>query len=249
MPNARKNITFTSKLKIYSYIFVNVRMADRKGEEYVDDPIVLFSLKELPKELNNIDRRVLKVPPVLQRQLACLSFQVGRINVTGDGNCGYYVIQLLHYLINHTVGNLYYLRMKRTTAILSTFQMKLLGERDHYLEYLEVGTILQYLAPNLNVAVVVQTNVKKTGDKRQRREYPVRVLNYKPGGHWAFLLMSHNAHHYELLSIRENDKHRALFLPGEARELFDACFAEYPKNEVHSSEQLVFLDANDFLYF
>jgi len=217
-------------------------MADRKCEKYVDEPIVLFSLEELPQELK-VDRRVLTAPPVLQRQLDCLSFQIGRINVTGDGNCGYYVIQLLHYLINNSVKTLEYFQMQRNIAILSISldtQIKLpllyLGARNHYLEYLEVGTILHHLAPDLNVAVVVQTNVKKTGDKRHQREYPVRVLNYKAGGHWAFLLMSHNAH-------------RALFFAEEAKELFDACSAEFPKNDVHARHQLVFLDARDFLYF
>jgi hypothetical protein len=189
----------------------------------------------------------------LQRQFDCLSFQVGRINVTGDGNCGYYVIQLLHYLINHMVGNLYYLQMKRTTAILSTsldakMKLSLLNARNHYLEYLEVGTILNHLAPGLNVAVVVQTDVRKTGDKKCR-EYPVRVLNYKAGMYWSFLLMSHNAHHYELLTIREKNNHRVIFLAEEAKELFDACSADFPKNEVYAKEQLMFLNSEDFLYF
>jgi len=219
-----------------------------------DDPISVFSLTELPQEMKEIDRRNLKIPPVLQRQLDTISFQVGRINVAGNGNCGYYVIQLLEYLVNNHVRSLENLQMVRIEAILAAkidaeLKLRLVGATNHYLEYLEVGMILDRILPSLNIAVVVQTDVKKSGDKRQRREYPVRVLNYKIGQCWAFLLMSCGAHHYELLTEREKDRHRALFISREAREIFAACSAEYPTEVVDAKNQLGFLDPEDFRYF
>lgn len=212
------------------------------------EPIILFDLDRLPKDLNVVDCP--NLPPVLSRQLENLNFQVGRVDVKGDGNCGYYVIQLLEYLINNNVSSLSQLQKIRRNAILETGikNIKLLTTKDHYLEYIEVGTILSYIMPHINVGIVVQTNVKKTGEK-MTRNYPIRVINYKPSQKWVFFLLSGNGHHYELLTITENDLHRAVFLQKEAKRFFKACASEFPDKNTSAQEQLVFLDTEDFIYF
>jgi hypothetical protein len=218
-----------------------------------DNPIAFFKLEDIPRDVN-IERKVQKLPPVLQRQLGGISCRVGRINVRGDGNCGYHVIQLLEYMINNAVRPLEYLQAVRAEGIMSTrlehkHKLSLTAAKKHYLEYLEVGMILDRLMPNLNVGVIVQSNIKKSGDKRQRRSYPVRVVNYSQNQQWVFLLMSHGARHYELLTAQEMGRQRAVFTVKEAREIFEACSVEYPQDKVDAKEQLVFLDPDDFYYF
>lgn len=217
------------------------------------DPVLFFDFDKLPTKLN-ITRRTLTIPIVLHRQLENLSFTISRADVKGDGNCGYYVIQLLEYLINNNISSLPKLKQIRKNAIeAETKSSKLLTVKDHYLEYIEVGTILNYIMPHINVGLVVQTKVKKTGEKTTQ-SYPIRVINYKPKQKWVFILLSHNGHHYELLTIVEgtnpkDNLRRPLFSIKEAREFFKACNSEYPTKKISAQEQLVFLDTNDFILF
>lgn len=217
-----------------------------------DQIISIFTLKELPEKLTGTDRRQKRIPPVMDRQFGNLPFNIGRINVTGDGNCGYYVIQLIKYLNHYKILSLQELQVERMNALCEskTASQELISAKRHYLEYLEVGIILSRLVPELNIAVIVQSNVKKSGEKRAKRVYPTRVVSYKPGLYWSFLLMSHGARHYELLTIAESgDLHRASFSPEEAMEVFECCESEYPTVPVDPSEQICFLDVSDFVYF
>lgn len=229
-----------------------LRMANKKQCE--SNPILLFFLKELPSELENVDRCKKKIPPVLARQLENFHLQLGRINVKGNGYCGYYVIQLLVYM-NHyrilSVPDMDDIRAKalQKAKIDDVTKKDLVIARRHYLEYIEVGIILSELIPDLNIGVIVETNVKKTGEKRTSRVYPIRVVNYRPGQNWSFLLLSHGAHHYELLTSLENGHHRSSFFEEEAEKMFECCRTDYPKNRVQSSDQVVFLDVKDFVYF
>lgn len=216
------------------------------------EPIQLFALKDLPAELN-VSRETIKLPPILERQLEDVSFQVGRINVTGDGYCGYYVIQLIDYFMNpNFVRTVQYLEIVRQMVICSAninsdLKTRLINAPPHYLEYIEMGSILGLRVSNLNIAVIVQTKVQKTGEKKQQG-YPVRVINYSPGRNWAFLLMTRGAHHYELLTVKEKNLHRVCFTVPEAVEMFKACSGEYPEIPVCAKDQIEFLDPADFHY-
>lgn len=221
------------------------------SEEY-DNPIPLVTLKDLPEELKT--DREMRIPPVLKRQFETLPFQIGRINVFGNGYCGYYVIQLLEYLNHYNIRSLCDLLTVRSEALQEAkidekIKRNLILAKPHYLEYLEVGVILNRLIPKLNIAVIVQSNVKKSGEKRTKRVYPARIVSYKTGHLWSFLLMSNGAKHYELLTILENGLHRSTFTINEAKKILDCCYTKYPDNVVDPSEQLVYLDTEDLLYF
>lgn len=214
----------------------------------------LFVLKELSKDLKNIDRRCKSLPPILKQQFESLSFHLGRINVRGDGYCGYYVIQLLEYMNCLMIRSLSELLKVREMALQEAkleekTKNSLITAKRHYLEYLEFALIMGKLVPKLNIAVIVQSNVKKTGDKKIRRVYPVRIASYDFGKNWAFILLSHNACHYELLTVAEKGMYRSEFTENEAREIFECCQSEYPTAKVDPSDQIVFLDSEDFLYF
>jgi len=178
------------------------------------------------------------IPGVLKKQLAC-EMNLKRMNVTGDGNCGYYLVQLIYYLQTGVLFTLEELNVK---------SYEFFGETPrHYLEYLEVGILLREL--DLNFAVIVQSDVKKTGTKRQKRVYPVYPVNYKAGRSWCFSLMSQRGLHYELLVIAEGKNRRLTFFEKEAKEIFESCGVEYPSITVDPCNQIVLLDKNDFLLF
>jgi len=201
------------------------------------------------KELNNIA----KLPPVLQRFLASLDFSVGRINVLEDGYCGYHVIGLLNYmntcqLISREELELYRVQALCQSGLPRETEQKLVMAARHYLEYIEVGLIISKILPDLNVGMVVQTDVKFSG-QRSQRTYPIRTVTYQKGRPWAFILMSRGAYHYELLTVIEKGRHRSNFTESEAKQVFAACSTEYPHQVVRANDHAVFLDSNDLFYF
>lgn len=211
-----------------------------------------FTIDTLPQDLL-IRRKKTVIPPVLQRQMDKISFQMGRIDVKGDGNCGYYVLQLLHFLLENKVYSLDMLKDYRHKAldrvqVGENLRLELQYMDDHYLEYLEIGLYMSDW--NVNAGVIVQTNIK-AGTKRARRIYPVRVMNYRPEiAMWVFILMSKNAHHYELLTVLGEDQHhQALFTADQAREIFMASESEFPTNAINAANQTWALEYADFQFF
>jgi hypothetical protein len=182
------------------------------------------------------------IPPVLKKQVESSSLSLGRIDVEGDGYCGYYCIQILEYVINGKIVEISELENLRNKVL------KSVTER-HYLEYIEIGVIAEYLWKDMNVGIVVQTDFKKSGHKRRKRVYPIRVLNYREGMKWVFLVMTHGAHHYELLTCTEGERHRFIFTENEAKEFFICCETDFPTEKIESKNHVEFLDAKDFVYF
>jgi hypothetical protein len=211
-----------------------------------------FLINDFPKTIH-VDRRRQSIPPVLKRQFDACNVSLGRVNVLGNGYCGYYVLQVLHYLIDgksYEVPEMNQFLHKAIdgTEIDSNLKIQIKFAERHYLEYLELGV---YMAEwDFNFAVVVQTDEKRTGAKRQKRTYPCRTVNYRPErSQWIIALMSHKANHYELLTVKEDYGHRAFFSEEEAKEVFRACDSEYPTDVVDSRQQLCFIDPSDFKFF
>lgn len=184
----------------------------------------------LPNELN-IDSK--RPNPALPPQLKKLFPGAVRLNVIGDGNCGYHVMQLIRYFSYGMIYETSVLKMMRD-EILKKVSAKLVDVEDHYLEYLEVGLCLRDLA--LNVVMVVQN----------KKEYDLRVVNYcEKNVEWCFVLMSSQGRHYELLT-KKND---AFFGIEESKRIFKRCGYEYPINTTKAENQIGILDPQDLLYF
>jgi len=222
-----------------------------------------FTLKDIPKSLG-IVHKYRAIAPVVQQQFANSFFNLGRINVTGDGNCGFYVLQLLHYLTTGQELDLTKLYENRILALENvctekkideTFKKSLQYAKQHYLEYLEVGIYMHEHFPAFNLGIIVQSDVKKTGEKKQRRVYPVRVVKFSPDSDlWVFMLLSRGSRkgsgwHYELITHKEKSAHNACFTIPQAQEFMQLCDVEYPTEKIDPSEQLWALDSQDFLYF
>jgi hypothetical protein len=185
-----------------------------------------------------------KIPPVLKQQTVNTPLKLSRIDVTGDGNCGFYVVGVYNFLLHNTYLTLDDLRSLYSTVMLKK-QERLAFCAEHYLEYIEVGVLLKEIAPEWNVAMIVQTNVKKTGQKRQKRTYPARVVSYKEENEkWVFVLMSQSANHYEILV----NNGKVEFSKEDATALLESCETSYPEHEVNPEDQLGFLDEEEFVY-
>lgn len=192
----------------------------------------------------------MSIPPVLKKQLKGSSLDIERVDVEGDGYCGYYSIRLLEQVINGNnieISELENLRNKiiQSISLEETLKERLVNCERHYLEYIEVGLLAQSLL-QVNVGVVVQTDVKKTGNKRKKRTYPIRVVNYSINiSDWVFLIMTHRGSHYEVLCT----KGRFLFTDNQAKEFFNHCDTEFPTENVDPKSHVRYLDPTDFFYF
>jgi len=202
----------------------------------------MTTLSVLTQILACVKNKKMAIPPVLKKQVESSSLTLGRIDVEGDGYCGYYCIQILEYVINGNIVEI---------SELENLRNKVLGSEveRHYLEYIEIGVIAQYLWKDMNVGIVVQTDFKKSGNKRRKRVYPIRALNYTEGMKWVFFVMTHGAHHYELLTCVEGDRHRFVFMENEAKEFFICCETDFPTEKIESKNHVEFLDAKEFVYF
>lgn len=214
----------------------------------------MSTLDILSKILPCIKNKKISIPSVLKKQVESASLSLGRIDVEGDGYCGYYCIQILEYIINGNMVEISVLENIRNKVIQSLPIKKKVKEslvkvKRHYLEYIEIGLISQYLWKDINVGIVVQTDFKKSGYKRRKRVYPIRVVNYTERMGWVFLVMTHGARHYELLSYEQGERHRFVFTENEAKEFFICCETEFPTEKIESKNHIEFLDTKDFVYF
>lgn len=215
-----------------------------------------FELNMLPEgpEGLGVDRRSKCLPPVLKTLLndcAPDGYSFGRVNVTGDGHCGLYVQQLLWYLTTGDVMSLddlleHRIRMiERVESLTIEEKVKLKFAEPHFQEYIEMGLCLSVLP--FNFAVIVQTNMKKSGQKR-RRTYPLRVVNYDPTCNvWAIALL--NGQHYELLTLYKKKRHSHLISEEVMRKIFTSCGESWPDNKVLAEDQVCYLNVDDFIYF
>lgn len=184
----------------------------------------------------DIDKRTLPLPDYLQRQLIHVNFEVGRINVRGDGYCGYYVIQLVDWALNGRMLSVRDLNSLRKELIMRySNNHALFNAPNHYLEYIELGSILEVLI-SANVGLVTQTGAT----------YPIHVINYQPGRDWVFILLSNNKH-YELLTVKNEGYHRVLFSLEESRAMFEVCKSEYPTKCTYARDQLGYIEVGDII--
>lgn len=212
-----------------------------------------FVLKKLPTDpsmkrgsraprrtrLLQVVQRKKVLPPKLKQRLTdqeCL--HVGRVDVRPDGYCGAHVMQLVTYCL--TRGQYLCSYWDILTAIEAqvpnTYDRLRYRRLDpHYLECAELALYAQ--SAQFNLAMVFQSDQTRRDDSRKKgrkrvRVYNLRVTYFDPAhgpDRWIVMLMSHDAHHYELLTRLDTDsrtEHRALWTDLELHSLSSALGAD-----------------------
>jgi hypothetical protein len=170
-----------------------------------------------------------------------------RVDVPGDGYCGYYVLQLVRYFLTREII---------TVQSMREMLEDVLGKTDpHYLEVQEMGYITRNWG--VNIGVIVQS--KRLGNKRKRARYDYPVYTVVKNGNqpWVFIISSCMGSHYELLTkfCTETKKYSAFFTEQEAHTIYTKiCGVDAPPSVVADAppiclgDQLSLLDKSDFRY-
>ena len=190
-----------------------------------------------PKEL--CIKSKLAISPKLRKLMPGTS----RLNVYGDGDCGYHVMQLIRYFYTGLIVDVDCMKVMRYEKLRSLQCSELAEAKDHFLEYLEIGTCLGDLP--LNVVLVVAIKVKR------KIEYQLRVVSYNPKNvNWTFIYLSKGQRHghYELL-VKKSD---AFFDIEETQEIFERfsreSSCEYPTMTISPETQISMIDRHDLRY-
>jgi hypothetical protein len=214
-----------------------------KNKMDLDRKVNIASVKKLP--LHVAKKSVATLPPILARLPPEIRKPLKRLNVVGDGFCGYYVAGLVAWYCTgevydpNALYNTYVLPTVRRLAQQSQdIQDRLfLFEPNHYLDSIEMGII----GHELGVNVILLTKIKDMSSGRGKRKgikykYVAEIPAYRQHYTKWMIAFHKDLVHYELITHGTQAKARFLFDDDYIRSLLHALNTDYPQQEVYENE-------------